>query len=237
MHSTPVRRHRLHPAGRRAASQRSRGRRADHRARHVKRGRTEVICGQGPAPARKATIAHYRERRPGDGARHRAACRLRSRHVSNPGCCYCATTAPCGCATCWSRRSPMPRDGYPLVERADRRRSRPSRSCSGTHWPTSAAVYLPNGEVPKPGTLFTNNQLAAKPIQPHPARKPKARAAIAYSPDRARAQSMVARLRRRGDRQILPHPGRSWTCQRLAASRRAVGRRHGEAGSRRLRRR
>jgi hypothetical protein len=28
------------------------------------------------------------------------------------------------------------------------------------HWTTSAAVYLPNGEVPKPGTLFTNKQLS-----------------------------------------------------------------------------
>ena len=46
----------------------------------VKRGRTEVICGQGPAPARR----HHRalqERRPRDGARHRPARRLRARHV------------------------------------------------------------------------------------------------------------------------------------------------------------
>ncbi len=28
------------------------------------------------------------------------------------------------------------------------------------HWPTSAAVYLPDGKVPKPGTLFTNKTLA-----------------------------------------------------------------------------
>ena len=28
------------------------------------------------------------------------------------------------------------------------------------HWPTSAAVYLPNNEVPKPGTIFTNPKLA-----------------------------------------------------------------------------
>ena len=28
------------------------------------------------------------------------------------------------------------------------------------HWPTSAAVYLPNNEVPKPGTLFTNTTLS-----------------------------------------------------------------------------
>jgi len=29
------------------------------------------------------------------------------------------------------------------------------------HWPTSAAVYLPNGKVPETGTLFTNKTLAA----------------------------------------------------------------------------
>src|SRR6202030_3099314 len=28
------------------------------------------------------------------------------------------------------------------------------------HWATSAAVYLPNNEVPKPGAIFTNKQLA-----------------------------------------------------------------------------
>ena len=30
-----------------------------------------------------------------------------------------------------------------------------------THWPTSAAVYLPNNMVPPTGTLFTNQTLAA----------------------------------------------------------------------------
>ena len=40
------------------------------------------------------------------------------------------------------------------------RPSRPSSNCSRKYWTTSAAVYLPNGEVPRPGTLFTNKQLA-----------------------------------------------------------------------------
>ena len=46
----------------------------------VKRGRTEVICGQGPAPARR----HHRalqQRGPRYGARHRTARGLRARHV------------------------------------------------------------------------------------------------------------------------------------------------------------
>ena len=82
----------------------------------VKRGRTEVICGQGPAPA-GATIAHYRseglEMVPGTGLL--AACvpgtfeswmlllrdygSLRLRDVLEPAIAYA-------------------RDGYPLVERA-----------------------------------------------------------------------------------------------------------------------
>ena len=28
------------------------------------------------------------------------------------------------------------------------------------HWPTSAAVYLPDGKVPEPGSMFTNTTLA-----------------------------------------------------------------------------
>src|ERR1700739_1565973 len=82
----------------------------------VRRGRTEVICGQGPAPA-GATIAHYRgeglEMVPGTGLL--AACvpgtfeswmlllrdygTLRLRDVLEPAICYA-------------------RDGHPLGERA-----------------------------------------------------------------------------------------------------------------------
>ena len=36
----------------------------------------------------------------------------------------------------------------------------PSSRSFRKHWPTSAAVYLPNGEVPEPGTLFTNTKFA-----------------------------------------------------------------------------
>ncbi len=44
---------------------------------------------------------------------------------------------------------------------APRPRSRPSRKLFREHWPTSAAVYLPNGKVPEAGTLFTNKTMAA----------------------------------------------------------------------------
>ncbi|MCP3471254.1 gamma-glutamyltransferase family protein [Bradyrhizobium sp. CCGUVB1N3] len=124
----------------------------------VKRGRTEVICGQGPAPAR-ATIAHYKSEGldmvPGTGLL--AACvpgtfeswmmllrdygTMRVRDVLEPAISYAC-------------------DGYPLVERACAT-IKTVEQLFRRHWPTSAAVYLPNGEVPKPGTLFTNKTLAA----------------------------------------------------------------------------
>lgn len=124
----------------------------------VKRGRTEVICGQGPAPAR-ATITHYKSEGldmvPGTGLL--AACvpgtfeswmlllrdygTMRVRDVLEPAISYA-------------------RDGYPLVERACAT-IQTVEQLFRKHWPTSAAVYLPNGEVPKPGTLFTNKTLAA----------------------------------------------------------------------------
>src|ERR1700736_1128251 len=123
----------------------------------IKRGRTEVICGQGPAPA-GATIAHYRseglEMVPGTGLL--AACvpgtfeswmlllrdygTMRLRDVLEPAIAYA-------------------RDGYPLVERASATIATVEQLFR-KHWTTSAAVYLPNNEVPKPGTLFTNKKLS-----------------------------------------------------------------------------
>jgi gamma-glutamyltranspeptidase/glutathione hydrolase len=124
----------------------------------VKRGHTQVICGQGPAPAR-ATIAHYKSEGldmvPGTGLL--AACvpgtfeswmmllrdygTMRVRDVLEPAISYA-------------------RDGYPLVERACAT-IQTVEQLFRKHWPTSAAVYLPNGEVPRPGTLFANKTLAA----------------------------------------------------------------------------
>jgi gamma-glutamyltranspeptidase/glutathione hydrolase len=123
----------------------------------TKRGRTEVICGQGPAPA-GATIEHYRSEGldmvPGTGLL--ATCipgtfetwmlllrdygTLRLRDVLEPAIAYA-------------------QNGYPLVERACATIATVEKMFR-KHWPTSAAVYLPNGEVPTPGTLFTNVRLA-----------------------------------------------------------------------------
>src|ERR1700730_13233376 len=124
----------------------------------VRKGRPEVICGQGPAPA-GATIAHYRslglDMMPGTGLL--AACvpgmfdtwmmllrdygTMRLADVLTPAIFYAG-------------------EGHPLVERAN--------ATIGTveklfreHWPTSAAVYLRDGKVPETGTLFTNPAIAA----------------------------------------------------------------------------
>jgi gamma-glutamyltranspeptidase/glutathione hydrolase len=124
----------------------------------VKRAKTEVICGQGPAPA-GATIQYYRDQGldmvPGTGLL--AACvpgtfeswmlllrdygTVKLRDVLEPAIFYA-------------------RDGYPLVERAAATIATVEQLFR-QHWPTSAAVYLPNNEVPMPGTLFTNPALAA----------------------------------------------------------------------------
>jgi gamma-glutamyltranspeptidase / glutathione hydrolase len=123
----------------------------------VKRAKTEVICGQGPAPA-GATIAHYRSEGldmvPGTGLL--AACvpgtfeswmlllrdygTVRLRDVLEPAIGYA-------------------RDGYPIVERASAT-IQTVEQLFRKYWPTSAAVYLPNNEVPRPGALFTNPALA-----------------------------------------------------------------------------
>jgi gamma-glutamyltranspeptidase/glutathione hydrolase len=123
----------------------------------VRKGKPEVICGQGPAPA-SATIAHYRslglDMVPGTGLL--AACvpgmfdtwmlllrdygTLRLADVLTPAIEYA-------------------RNGHPLLERASATIAAVADLFSN-HWPTSAAVYLPNGEVPAPGKMFVNRTLA-----------------------------------------------------------------------------
>ena len=123
----------------------------------IRKGRVEVICGQGPAPA-GATIAHYRslglDMMPGTGLL--AACvpgmfdtwmtvlrdygTMRLADVLTPAISYA-------------------RDGHPLVERANATIATVEKLFR-EHWPTSAAVYLRGGTVPETGTLFTNPALA-----------------------------------------------------------------------------
>ncbi|MGC1351518.1 MAG: gamma-glutamyltransferase, partial [Xanthobacteraceae bacterium] len=124
----------------------------------VRRGKPEVICGQGPAPAR-ATIAHYRREGldlvPGTGLL--AACvpgtfetwMLMLRDYGTLPLRDVLSTA-IGYA----------QNGHPLVERANATIAAVAELFR-IHWPTSAAVYLPNDTVPPTGALFTNQKLAA----------------------------------------------------------------------------
>src|SRR5947207_3901212 len=124
----------------------------------VRKGKVEVICGQGPAPA-GASIAHYRalglDLVPGTGLL--AACvpgtfetwmlllrdygTMRLAEVLAPAISYA-------------------QNGHPLVERANAT-IKTVEKLFRAHWPTSAALYLPGGKVPATGTLFTNKAMAA----------------------------------------------------------------------------
>ncbi|HET9902878.1 MAG TPA: gamma-glutamyltransferase family protein [Xanthobacteraceae bacterium] len=124
----------------------------------VRRGRPEVICGQGPAPA-GATIAHYRDQLgldmvPGTGLL--AAC------VPGTFDTWMLILRDYGTMTLADVLAPAisyAEHGYPLVERASATIATVAELFRA-HWPTSAAVYLPRGEVPAPGALFTNSALA-----------------------------------------------------------------------------
>src|SRR6476660_2036521 len=124
----------------------------------VKRARTDVICGQGPAPA-KATIAHYRDEGidiiPGTGLL--AAC------VPGMFDTWMILLRDYGSMTLAEVLSPAisyAEHGHPLVERANATIAL-VQDLFREYWPTSAAVYLPGGRVPETGTLFTNRTLAA----------------------------------------------------------------------------
>jgi gamma-glutamyltranspeptidase/glutathione hydrolase len=124
----------------------------------VKRGRTEVICGQGPAPS-GATIAHYRDELgldliPGTGLL--AAC------IPGTFDTWMTLLRDYGTMRLADVLAPAigyAKNGYPLVERASATIDT-VKDQFREHWPTSAAVYLPNGRVPVPGTIFSNPKLA-----------------------------------------------------------------------------
>ena len=122
-----------------------------------RRGNTEVICGQGVAPD-GLTIAHCHasglDMVPGSGLL--AACvpgtfdawmvllreygTLRLRDVLEPAIFYA-------------------RHGYPVVERITIT-IETVRELFTQHWPSSAALYLPGGKPPAPGSLFRNPAMA-----------------------------------------------------------------------------
>ncbi|MEE9254984.1 MAG: gamma-glutamyltransferase, partial [Pseudomonadales bacterium] len=124
----------------------------------AKTGETKVLCGQGSAPA-GATIEHYKglglDLVPGSGLLAtvvpgafdawmlmlRDHGELSLEEVFEPALAYAA-------------------NGVPLVERVCMTIN-VVKELFQKEWPTSAALFLPGGEVPRPGTLLGNTQLAA----------------------------------------------------------------------------
>src|ERR1700712_3210882 len=124
----------------------------------VKKGKPELICGQGPAPA-GATIAHYKSEGldmvPGTGLL--AACvpgmfdtwmrllrdygTMKLADVLTPAISYA-------------------QNGHPLVERAHAT-IKTVEKMFRDHWPTSAAIYFRDGKPAETGKLFTNKTMAA----------------------------------------------------------------------------
>src|ERR671913_795781 len=120
-------------------------------------GKVEVLCGQGTAP-KGATIEHYKSEGltliPGNGLlatvipgafdawvlllRDHGTMRLRD--VLEPAVSYAE-------------------QGHPLLPRVANT-IKDLKDFFATEWPSSAAVYLPGGEAPKPRQLFRNPQLA-----------------------------------------------------------------------------
>src|SRR5882757_11258259 len=119
----------------------------------VKTGKTEVMCGQGVMPA-KATIAHYRglglDLIPGTGLL--PAC------VPGTFDAYMLILRDYGTMRLADVLTPAIGywlNGFPLAERASATIATVADQFR-THWPTSAAVFLPGGDVPKPGSMFRN---------------------------------------------------------------------------------
>src|SRR6201987_5463853 len=124
----------------------------------MRRGKTEVICGQGVAPA-GAAIAHYR----GEGL------------DLVPGTGLLAAVVP-GTFETWmlllrdygtmsvaevlSSAIGYAENGHPLLERTNATIATVA-AMFREHWPTSAAGYLPNNELPPASSLFANKTLAA----------------------------------------------------------------------------
>ena len=122
----------------------------------VTRGKTEVICGQGSMPA-LATIERYKglgiDLIPGTGLL--PAC------VPGTFDAYMLLLRDYGTMRLGDVLSPAIGywlNGHPIVERATATIATVADNFR-KHWPTSAAVFLPGNQVPKPGSLFRNQTL------------------------------------------------------------------------------
>ena len=119
----------------------------------VKKGKTEVVCGQGPMPA-LATIERYRglglDLIPGTGLL--PAC------VPGTFDAYMLVLRDYGTMRLADVLAPAIGyllNGHPLVERASATIATVADNFR-QHWPSSAAVFLPGNAVPKPATMFRN---------------------------------------------------------------------------------
>ncbi|GJD47702.1 Glutathione hydrolase-like YwrD proenzyme [Methylobacterium crusticola] len=124
----------------------------------VRVGRPQVVCGQGPAPA-AATIAHLRD---GLGLDLVPGTGLLATCVPGSFDAYMRVLRDHGTWRLADVLAPAiayARDGYPLVERICATIAT-VEALFTEHWTTSAALYLRDGGVPAPGTLFTNPALA-----------------------------------------------------------------------------
>ncbi|MBL8833628.1 MAG: gamma-glutamyltransferase family protein, partial [Rhodospirillales bacterium] len=120
-------------------------------------GKPKVICGQGTAPA-KATIAHYRaqgiETIPGTG--------LLAAVVPGAFDAWLTMLRDYGTMTLAEVLSPAigyAKDGFPLLPGVAGAVQSVSEIFK-TEWKSSAATWMPGGNVPAAGTLFTNPKLA-----------------------------------------------------------------------------
>jgi gamma-glutamyltranspeptidase/glutathione hydrolase len=123
----------------------------------AKRGAAEVICGQGVSPA-AATIDHFKglglDLIPGTGLL--AAC------VPGAFDAWMRLLLEHGTMRLADVLAPAlgyAKDGYPVVPRISAA-IETVRPLFETEWPSSAAIYLPGGKVPAPGSLFRNPVLA-----------------------------------------------------------------------------
>jgi gamma-glutamyltranspeptidase/glutathione hydrolase len=123
----------------------------------ARRNSTDVICGQGTAPA-GLTIAHCRslglDLVPGTG--------LLAPCIPGTFDTWMLLLRDYGTMRLADVLAPAigyARNGHPLLERASATIAT-VKDLFLDHWPTSAATYLPCGEVPAPGTLFANVALA-----------------------------------------------------------------------------
>ena len=123
----------------------------------AKQNRTQVICGQGPAP-KAATIPAIRDLGldliPGSGLLA----------AVTPGAfdtwmLMLRDHGTMGLGDVLEYAIGYARNGYPVVSKITDT-VETVRGLFETEWPTSAAIYLKDGKAPTPGALFSNPKLA-----------------------------------------------------------------------------